>query len=141
MVVTFRCNLWKHILKDMFSRWHNCTKSDWKRNALCYLSIGTISLPFSNNCFENVADDASYCRCTSIVVFILNETKQKLIKHYRLRQIALVVVSNDIRTPGTPGSRDGHGDNDFSLVLNVKRAKFHQNRNVGQHRILQLVFF
>ena len=43
-------------------------------------SIGTFSFPFSNNCFENVADDAYCFRSTSIFVVILNETKQKLMK-------------------------------------------------------------
>ena len=60
---------------------------------------------------------------------------KKLIKLQLLRQIAHVVVSNDIRTPGTPGNRD------FSVVLKVKCAKFNQDRNVGHHRILQLVQF
>ena len=40
-------------------------------------SIGTFSFPFSNNCFENVADDASCYRSTRILEVILNETKQK----------------------------------------------------------------
>ena len=60
-------------------------------------------------------------------------------------ETARVVVSNDIRTPGTTGSRDGkgdsHADHDLFLVLKVKCAKFHQDRNVGQHRILQLTHF
>ena len=43
-------------------------------------SIGTFSLPVSNNCFETVADNASCCRCTSILVGILNETKEKINK-------------------------------------------------------------
>ena len=108
-------------------------------------SIGTFSLPFSNNCFENVADDASCYRSTLILMVILNETKQKLMKLQRLRQIARVVVSNDNRKLGTPDSRDGkgdsHADHDFSLVLKIKCAEFHQDRNVGQHRVLQLVHF
>ena len=71
--------------------------------------------------------------------------KKLLIKLQCLRQIVRVVVSNDIRTPVTPSSKDGkwdgHADNDFSLVSKVKCAKFHQDRNVGQHQILQLVHF
>ena len=40
------------------------------------------------------------------------------------------------------GKRDGgHAGNDFFLVSKVKCAKFHQNQNVGQHQILQLVHF
>ena len=62
-----------------------------------------------------------------------------------MRQIVCVVFSNDIRTPGTPsigmGKGDGHADYDFSLVSKVKCAKFHQDQNVGHHRILQLVQF
>ena len=62
-----------------------------------------------------------------------------------MRQIARVVVSNDIRTPVAQvigmGKGDGHADNDFFLVLKVKCGKYHQDRNVGQHRILQLAQF
>ena len=62
------------------------------------------------------------------------------------QQIARVVVSNDIKTPGTSqlielGKEDGHADNDFSCVSKAKWAKYHQDRNVGQHRILQIVQF
>ena len=92
------------------------------------VSIGTFSLPLSNNCFENVADDESCCRCTRILVVILNETKEKkLIKLYRLRLIARAIISNDIRTPDTPASRDGHAESDFSLVPKVQCAKFYQD--------------
>ena len=59
-----------------------------------------------------------------------------------MRQIARVVVSNDIRTPVDQvvgmGKGDGHADNDFSVILMAKCVKYHQDRNVGQHRILQL---
>ena len=62
-----------------------------------------------------------------------------------MRQIVRVVVSNNIRTPGTPvvetGKEDGHADNDFSLVSKAKCAKYHQDRNVEQYWILQLVQF
>ena len=68
-------------------------------------SIGTFSLSLYNYCFENVFDDASCCRCTHI----LNETKEKILKLLCLSLVVRVVVSNDIRTPGTPGSRDGKG--------------------------------
>ena len=40
-------------------------------------SIGTFSLKLSNNCFENVADDAPCYRSTRILVVILKETKEK----------------------------------------------------------------
>ena len=39
------------------------------------------------------------------------------------------------------GKGDSHADHDFSLVSKVKCAKFNQDRNVEQHRILQLVQF
>ena len=71
--------------------------------------IGTFSLPLSNNCFEYVADDASCCRCTRILVVISNKTKEKINKTITFEAISHVVVSNDIRTPGTPASRDGKG--------------------------------
>ena len=40
---------------------------------------------------------------------ILNETKEKINKTITFELIAHAVVSNDIRTPGTPASRDGKG--------------------------------
>ena len=39
------------------------------------------------------------------------------------------------------GKEDGHADKDFSIVSKTKCAKCHQDRNVGPHRILQLVQF
>ena len=71
--------------------------------------------------------------------------KKKIIKLSRLRLVAGVVVSNDIRTLGTPVSRDvkgdGHANNDFPLVSKVRCGKFHQDRNVGQQQVLQLENF
>ena len=62
-----------------------------------------------------------------------------------MRQIARVIVSNDIRKPGTQvvgiGKGDSHADYEFFLVLKIKCAKFHQDRNVGQHLVSQLVQF
>ena len=54
-------------------------KLDGNEMHIVTASIGTFSLPLSN-CFENVADDASYYTCTRILVVILNETKEKIIK-------------------------------------------------------------
>ena len=48
-------------------------------------SIGTFSLPLSNNCFENVADDASCCRCT--IVFKKNGPTRGGNKRKFLREV------------------------------------------------------
>ena len=47
------------------------------------------------------------------------------------------------RVPQVVGMGKGvsHADHDFSLLSKVKCAKFHQDRNVGQHRVFQLVQF
>ena len=55
-------------------------KLDGNERTLLLHQLELFSLPLSNNCFANVADDASCCRCTRILVVILNETKEKINK-------------------------------------------------------------
>ena len=52
-------------------------KLDGNEMHLITASNGTFSLALSNDSFENMADDASCCRCTCILVVIFNETKEK----------------------------------------------------------------
>ena len=62
-----------------------------------------------------------------------------------LRLIARAVVSKELehRVPKLVGvgKGDGNVDSNFPLVSKVQCAKIHQDRNVGQHRILQLEQF
>ena len=71
--------------------------------------------------------------------------KKILIKLKRLRQIVCVVVSTTLehwvsQVVGM-GKGDVHANKDFSLIWKVNFGKFQQDRNVGQHQILQLVHF